>query len=98
MIDAVNYALPVLGLLTCFIVMLTRRVNTQGAICIAKLNLYAFGWLLLLWADWGTSHAPVFATVLFRLIMLINNLLYIKQLTISKSIQFKTLWWRKARH
>ena len=95
MIDTVNYMLPMLGLLLCFIVVMTRKVNTRGAICIAKLNLYAFGWLLLLWADWGTGHEPVFTTVAFRLIMLINNLLYIKQLTISKSVNFKTLWWRR---
>lgn len=98
MTDLVNYILPILGLLLCFVVMMIRKVNTRGAICIAKLNLYAVGWLILLWADWGTSHTPVFATVLFRLIMLINNLLYIKQLTLSKPISFKTLWPYRLKH
>lgn len=92
MINTVNYMLPILGLLTCLIVMMTRKVNTRGAICAAKLNLYIFGWLLLLWADWGTGHIPVFATVFFRLIIFINNLLYIKQLTMPKTMSFKTLW------
>lgn len=98
MISTVNYALPMLGLVTCLIVMLTRKVNTRGAICIAKLNLYAFGWVLLLWADWGTGHIPVFATVLFRLIMFVNNLLYIKQLTMPKLLSFKILWPPKFKH
>lgn len=83
-LNNVNYALPILGLFACVFTMLARSVNTKGAICIAKLNLYAIGWLILLWADWGSSHTPVFATVLFRLIMLINTLLYIKQLTAKK--------------
>lgn len=98
MLSTVNHALPMLGLATCLIVMLTRKVNTQGSICIAKLNLYALGWLMLLWADWGTGHMPVFATVLFRLIMLVNNLLYIKQLTMPKSIALKSLWWHKPKY
>lgn len=91
MISMVNYALPILGLIVCFIAILTRKVNTRGSICATKLSLYTFGWLLLLWADWGTGFLPVFATVMFRLIMLINNLLYIKQLTFSKPINLKTL-------
>lgn len=92
MINTVNYLIPMLGLLTCLVVMLTRKVNTRGSICAAKLNLYALGWLILLWADWGSGFVPVFATVLFRVIILINNLLYIKQLTMPKSVSFKTLW------
>lgn len=98
MLSTVNHAMPMLGLLVCLIVMLTRKVNTRGAICIAKLNLYAFGWLLLLWADWGTGHTPVFTTVAFRLIMLVNNLLYIKQLTMPKPVSFRTLWPHKLNH
>lgn len=98
MINTVNYLIPIMGLLTCLIVMLTRKVNTRDSICAAKLNLYALGWLILLWADWGSSFVPVFATVLFRLIILINNLLYIKQLTVSKPLCFKTLWQYKIRH
>ena len=98
MMNIANCLIPMLGLLLCFAVMVMRGVNTKGAICMAKLNLYAVGWIILLWADWGTSHLPVFATVLFRLIMLVNNLLYIKQLTINKPIRFKTLWHYKHKH
>lgn len=92
MLNTFNYMLPMFGLLVCLIVVLTRRVNTRGSICAAKLHLYAIGWLILLWADWGSDFVPVFATVLFRLIILINNLLYIKQLTMPKPMSFKTLW------
>ncbi len=98
MINTVNYLLPMLGLVTCIIVMTTRKVNTRNSICAAKLNLYLVGWLILLWADWGTGFVPVFATVLFRLIILINNLLYIKQLTIARPMCFKTLWRYKIKH
>jgi len=98
MLNTVNYLLPMLGLLACVVVMLIKTINTRGAICAAKLNLYALGWLILIWADWGTGFVPVFATVLFRLIMFINNLLYIKQLTIRRPIKFKTLKWLHFKH
>lgn len=92
MLNTVNNILPMLGLITCIVVMLIRSINTRGSICAAKLNLYAVGWVFLLWADFGSGFAPVFATVLFRLIMLINNLLYIKLITIPRPVKLKTLW------
>lgn len=98
MLNTVNYMLPMLGLLVCLIVVLTRNANTRSSICASKLHIYALGWLILLRADWGSGFVPVFATVLFRLIILINNLLYIKQLTMPKPMSFKTLWQYKTKH
>lgn len=95
MLNTVNYVLPMLGLMLCIVVMLIRSINTRGAICAAKLNLYAVGWLMLLWADFGADFVPVFATVLFRLTMLINNLLYVKLITIPYPVKFKKLWPRR---
>lgn len=92
MLNTVNYVLPILGLVLCVVVMLIRSINTRGAICAAKLNLYAVGWLMLLWADFGSDFVPVFATVLFRLTMLVNNLLYVKLITIPYPVKFKKLW------
>lgn len=92
MFNIVNHAIPILGLALCIIVTLIKTINTRGAICTAKLHLYAVGWLVLVWADWGSDYAPNFAITLFSLIMLINNFLYVKQLTIPRPIKFKTLW------
>ena len=92
MLTTVNNILPILGLILCIVVMLIRSINTRGAICAAKLNLYAVGWLMLLWADFGSDFVPVFATVLFRLTMLVNNLLYVKLITIPYPVKFKRLW------
>lgn len=95
MLTTVNNILPILGLILCIVVMLIRSINTRGAICAAKLNLYAVGWLMLLWADFAADFVPVFATVLFRLTMLINNLLYVKLITIPYPVKFKKLWPRR---
>jgi len=98
MFNIVNHAIPIFGLVLCIIVTLIKKINTRGAICTAKLHLYAVGWLVLVWADWGSDYAPTFAITLFSLIMLINNLLYVKQLTIPRPIKFKTLWPPKFKH
>lgn len=98
MLNTVNYVLPMLGLMLCIAVTLIKQINTRRAICTAKLHLYALGWLILIWADWGTGFVPVFATVLFKLIMFVNNLLYVKQLTIPRPIKFKILWPPKFKH
>lgn len=98
MFNIVNHAIPILGLALCIIVTLIKTINTRGAICTAKLHLYAAGWLVLVWADWGSDYVPTFAITLFSLIMLINNLLYVKQLTIPRPIKFKTLWPPKFKH
>ena len=95
MLTTVNNILPMLGLILCIVVMLIRSINTRGAICAAKLNLYAVGWLMLLWADFAADFVPVFATVLFRLTILINNLLYVKLITIPYPVRFKKLWPRR---
>jgi hypothetical protein len=92
MINTVNYMLPIFGLLSCFYVMLTRKINTKDPIRIAKLNLYTVGWVFLLWADWVNGFTPVFATVVFRLIIFTINLLYIKSITVSMPVQAHRLW------
>lgn len=98
MISTANYILPILGLLLCIVVMLLKRINTRGPICAAKLNLYALGWLMLLLANFRTDYAPPFEFLLFIFIMLINNLLYIKLITIKRPIKFKSLRLPKIKH
>lgn len=98
MLTTVNNILPILGLILCIVVMLIRSINTRGSICAAKLNLYAVGWLMLIWADFTPDFVPVFASVLFRLTMLVNNLLYIKLITIPYPVKFKKLWPPTFKH
>jgi len=98
MLTMVNYVLPIFGLILCIAVTLIKRINTRGAICTAKLHLYAVGWLVLVWAYWGSDYMPNFWITLFSLIMLINNLIYVKQLTIPRPIKFKKLWPQRFKH
>lgn len=98
MLNFVNHAVPLIGLLLCIIVTLVKTINTRGAICTAKLHFYALGWLILAWADLSSDYTPSFAITLFSLIMLINNFLYVKQLTIPRPLKFKTLKWPHFKH
>ena len=93
MLNIISHVIPILGLLLCIVVTLIKTINTRSAICTAKLHLYAVGWLVLVWAVWGSDYMPNFAITMFSLIMLINNLIYVKQLTIPRPIKFKSLRW-----
>ena len=84
MIGIVNYSLPILGLLMCVWVILTRKINTRAAVCAAKLNLWIIIWIMLLWADWGSDFTFSFTSVVARTIAFSINVLDIKKLTVSR--------------
>ena len=89
MISFINYLLPILGLMMCIYVMLTRKINTRAAVCAAKLNLWVVLWLMLLWADWGSDFIFSVTTIIARTVAFSINVLDVKQLTVSRKPRVK---------
>lgn len=90
-VDIANYLLPVLGVVLSVIVMLTRKINTRDAICMARLALWSTLWLFWLWADWGSDFEPNILTVMARVTAIIINLLDVKKLTTKRDIKIRIL-------
>jgi hypothetical protein len=79
MMILINTAIPIIGMIIIFYVMLTNRIDTKCRTFGVFFSLSIVLWLLLFWADWTIDFVPVWQTVAARMVILLMVLTVIKK-------------------
>lgn len=74
----INSAIPMVGIAVCMYAVCSKRIVTRTPANGAFLHLALILWYALVWADWVSTHTPVWQTITARSIMLTMVLLQLK--------------------
>lgn len=85
---AVTYAIPFIGIVLCFFLLLNNKICTKRKAVSTAISLFLMMWLLLTWADWGSNNSPSYQILWVRLIMLVIAVLVVFEL---KQLRLKLL-------
>ncbi len=77
MINLINYVTPFLGLIVCFFVIMTHRIDTRCPIRISKLCLWLIVWTVVVFYDYPYDADKSLSIMFVRVFMLLLNILYI---------------------
>ena len=79
MINIISYLMPFLGLIVCFIVMSTRKIDTKCPIRVSKMCLWLLVWMLIAYYDYPYDAVKETADTIARVLLLAINCLYIAE-------------------
>lgn len=79
MINVISYLMPFLGLIVCFIVMSTRKIDTKCPIRVSKMCLWLLVWMLVAYYDYPYDAVKETSDTTARVLLLIINCLYIAE-------------------
>lgn len=79
MINVISYLMPFLGLIVCFIVMSTRKIDTKCPIRVSKMCLWLLVWMLVAYYDYPYDAVKETADTIARVLLLAINCLYIAE-------------------
>lgn len=88
MINVISYLMPFLGLIVCFIVVSTRKIDTKCPIRVTKMCLWLVVWTLVAYYDYPYDATKATSDTTARVILLIINCLYIVE----------PIWYRYKRN
>ena len=75
----VNKTVPFIALIGLAVVLFSQRWQTAGKLVSTILHLKIVYWVLLVWADWGsTIFHPTLQTMFARVMMLIILIFFLK--------------------
>lgn len=79
MINVISYLMPFLGLIVCFIVMSTRKIDTKCPIRVSKMCLWLLVWMLIAYYDYPYDAVKETADTIARVLLFTINCLYIAE-------------------
>lgn len=79
MINVISYLMPFLGLIVCFIVVSTRKIDTKCPIRVTKMVLWLVVWMLIAYYDYPYDAIKETSDTTARVLLLVINCLYIAE-------------------
>lgn len=79
MINVISYLMPFLGLIVCFIVVSTRKIDTKCPIRVTKMCLWLVVWMLVAYYDYPYDAIKETSDTTARVLLLVINCLYIAE-------------------
>lgn len=91
MINVISYLMPFLGLIVCFIVMSTRKIDTKCPIRVSKMCLWLLVWMLVAYYDYPYDAVKETADTIARVLLLAINCLYIAESMLYRHKRIKKI-------